>query len=403
MPQYSLTHSRRGRRTGRRLREKLRLARVNKERALQLAEKAELAAREAAYEAAFDEAIMRGDAEGLRTQQAAEAARRAAGRMGMRQIEEQMQARSSLAEGRLPACPVGTAGGNSALLRGTESRGKSVAGQHRPSRPLAELYCSRCPTAHPPPHAHRRAQERLQLRAEAEAEYHRDREMVDAVVARIQQVAQRRRGARMVLSLGCVHARIPIIKRELVARLPAGRGTFAGARRRQAAGRSGKLTSRQGPGGEGRPGLVKPESRKRVPHLRAQEDALEAAERLRKREETRAFIADHLAKREAAVSAARAAAAREDARIREHWERVADREGREAARQQERRNAAARIYDRLRLEAEAKQRAKAGRGARGRAVVGAGAGAWCKGALEARGKGGRRPWSGPPAGDDWFV
>lgn len=37
---------------------------------------------------------------------------------------------------------------------------------------------------------------------------------------------------------------------------------------------------------------------------------------------------------------------------------VRSREGKEAARQQERRDAAARIYDRLRLEAEAKQREK---------------------------------------------
>ncbi|GBF95429.1 hypothetical protein Rsub_08391 [Raphidocelis subcapitata] len=199
----------------RELREKLRLARVNKERALQLAEKAELAAREAAYDAAFDEALMRGDAEGLRAQREGEAARRAAGRMGMKQIEEQMQAR-----GGLPG-------------------------------------------------------ERAQLQAEAEAEYQRDRAMVDAVVARIHQ-----------------------------------------------------------------------------------EDALEAAERLRKRDETRAFIADHLAKREAALAAARAAAAAEDAKIRGYWEMVAGREGREAARQRERRDAAARIYDRLRLEAEAKRRAK---------------------------------------------
>lgn len=35
-----------------------------------------------------------------------------------------------------------------------------------------------------------------------------------------------------------------------------------------------------------------------------------------------------------------------------------DREGKEAMRQKERRDAAARIYDQLRLEAEAKQRAK---------------------------------------------
>lgn len=39
---------------------------------------------------------------------------------------------------------------------------------------------------------------------------------------------------------------------------------------------------------------------------------------------------------------------------------VRSREGKEAARQQERRDAAARIYDRLRLEAEAKQREKMG-------------------------------------------
>lgn len=192
----------------RELREKLRMARVSKERALQLAEKAALAAKEAEYERSFNEAIMREDAEGLKAQQEAETTRREAGKLGMKLIEQQMQ-------------------------------------------------------------------ERMQLQLEAEREFQRERAMVDEVVRRIQQ-----------------------------------------------------------------------------------EDAMEAAERRSKQEETKAYIAHYLQQHEADLAAKKAAAAQEEHKIQEYWAQVREREGKEAARQKERRDAAARIYDQLRLEAEAKQRAK---------------------------------------------
>ncbi|WIA31853.1 hypothetical protein OEZ86_002718 [Tetradesmus obliquus] len=80
----------------RELAEKIRAARVNKERSLQLQEKAALVAQEAEYDRVYDKVMMQQDSEGLAAQQAAEAARREAGKLGMQVLKQQMQERLEL-------------------------------------------------------------------------------------------------------------------------------------------------------------------------------------------------------------------------------------------------------------------------------------------------------------------
>lgn len=74
-----------------RLAKKIRAARVNKERALQLQEKASLAAQEAEYDKAYDTMLMTQDRAGVAAQAAADVARREAGKLGMKALEQQVQ------------------------------------------------------------------------------------------------------------------------------------------------------------------------------------------------------------------------------------------------------------------------------------------------------------------------
>jgi hypothetical protein len=124
--------------------------------------------------------LMRQDAEGLRAKQEADAARRAAGKMGMKAIKQQMQVGGRRGESGQPipsrAC------GSGAHVTSCE-----------PSAPPPQTRVPRPSSPYPRPCT--RPQERLGLQAQAEAEYQRERAMVDEVVARIQQA--RRRGFRV--------------------------------------------------------------------------------------------------------------------------------------------------------------------------------------------------------------
>eukprot|EP00877_Chromochloris_zofingiensis_P008487 jgi/Chrzof1/3892/Cz13g12110.t1 len=80
----------------RELAKKIRAARVNKERALQLQEKASLAAQEAEYDKAYDTMLMTQDRAGVAAQAAADVARREAGKLGMKALEQQVQERVEL-------------------------------------------------------------------------------------------------------------------------------------------------------------------------------------------------------------------------------------------------------------------------------------------------------------------
>eukprot|EP00775_Hariotina_reticulata_P009667 gene9667-9826_t len=192
----------------RELSEKLRVARVNKERALQLQEKAKLAAEETEHHMLYDKMMMAQDAAGLAAQEAAEAARRQAGKLGMKVLQQQMQ-------------------------------------------------------------------ERVELQHRAEAEFARERAMVDEVVARIQA-----------------------------------------------------------------------------------EDRMQYEARKAKQADTKAYIEQFLQQRDLAKAAAQAAAQAEADKIQSYWAMVSEREAMETAKKAARKEAADRIYDRLRLEQEEALRVK---------------------------------------------
>lgn len=140
---------------------------------------------------------MRKDAEGLRAQQEAEAARRTAGKMGMKAIEQQMQVRSQK--------------GSAAAAAAREARPRSLI-----CFPLCVLINQALPACAPrlsarssPARAqHARApafpffQDRLELQAEAEREFRRERDMVDEVVRRIQQEDAMEAAARRSKQVG---------------------------------------------------------------------------------------------------------------------------------------------------------------------------------------------------------